>query len=316
MDVSANHVNTTTSDTTTQINLLDQYINALITNLDRTNLAKEVNLIFDSGAVNGLLGIGAALYIHNLEKHKLMKVNKLSGCSIGSLIAVWYICGCPDTIYHYMDLLFSYYKEHQNFYIFESIVRDVIGKLFIHDDMTALNGILYINYYDTLNHQQVVISRYNDRAHLITCILRSSHVPFITNESQTREGRYIDGIAPYLFDDDISKNLFIKLISLTKPLEALNLKNEQNIYTRLLRGVAGTNEFFVNGNIELCCYVNRKVKLHFFIRERFVLFIIFVMNLIIYITNKMSPALRECLISRVIVRMARWIWYYLIRNWS
>ena len=94
------------------VNLLNDYIRALILNINPANLPRETNLIFDSGAVNGVYGIGAALYIHNLEKSGYMKIRKISGCSIGALIATWYICECPDTIHYYTDLLFSYYKKN------------------------------------------------------------------------------------------------------------------------------------------------------------------------------------------------------------
>ena len=130
------------------INLLDQYINALIVNVNPNYLHKQINLIFDSGAVNGLLGIGAALYIHQLESLKYININKISGCSIGSLIAVWYIKGCSNKIYDNMNILFSHYKTHKNFYVYETIVKKVIYKLFDTDDMTLLNDKLYINYYN------------------------------------------------------------------------------------------------------------------------------------------------------------------------
>lgn len=328
MDISNNNISTNDKNAI-PINLLNQYINALIANLEPKDICNkdicnknicnkdvcnkdfcnkdmcnyDINLIFDSGAVNGLLGIGAALYIHSLEKKNLIKINKIAGCSIGSLIATWYTCGCPDALYFHMDRLFSYYKTNNDFYIYESIVRDVIYFLFSkEDDMSKINGKLYINYYDTQNYGQIVISHFTDREHLLTCILRSSHIPFITTKLHKYDGRYIDGIAPYVFDNN-SKNLLVKLICLYKPLDTLKLKNEQNIYTRILRGLTGTNEFFVNGNTEICCYVNNNIKIQFLIRTYVVIIGIIIMDVLINIKNKMSPSMNEWCCYKFIKKM-------------
>ena len=276
-----------------QVNLLRQYIIALTVNLkpELGGAPKQLNLIFDSGAVNGLIGIGAALYLHHLEKIKHIKVNKVSGCSIGSLIALWYICGCPETIYSRIETLFAYYKKHKNFFIFEEIVRGVIQDFFATDEAVGekLNGILYINYYDTKKCKQRVVSKFRNRPHLTRCILRSAHIPFLTNRSHKYQGRYIDGIAPFIFkiakNDTSCKNLFIQLIQFTRPLDTLCVKKETNIYTRLLRGVMDTNDFFINGLTKVCTYVNLKTRLHLWARQCFVLCILFLVDLFFFLKN-------------------------------
>jgi hypothetical protein len=308
IDISDNTINPIHAQ---PIHLLKQYLNALVESIAKENLPKEVNLIFDSGAVNGLLGTGAALYIQKLADNNLIKVNKIAGCSIGSLIAVWYKCGCPDGLYSYMDTLFAHYKTEQNFYIFESIVRDIIHLLFLDDDMTKINECVYINYYDTLDNKQIVISHFLNRAHLIESILRSSHVPYMTGQSHKREGRYIDGIAPYIFPTEKHcKNLFIKLINIVNPLECLKIKSERNIYTRLLRGLTKTNDFFVNGDTEICSYINYRLRLQFFVRKYFVLFIIFLMDGFIKLRNKLPPSLCECHCYKMLGRFASRGWCY------
>ena len=302
------------------INLLRQYINALSVNIKIEKEPIQLNLIFDSGAVNGLMGIGAALYLQHLEKIKYIKVNKISGCSIGSLIAVWFACGCSDTMYEEIDRLFLYYKTHKNFFIFEKIVTKIIEQLFATDEevSTKLNDLLYINYYDTKKGKQCVISKFKDRQHLIQCILRSSHIPFLTNSSHKFEDRYVDGIAPYIFEDTESKvtesklskpkNLFIKLIQFTSPLESLNIKNEKNIYSRLIRGVVDTNEFFLNGSVKLCSYVSYTTKIHLFLRQYFVIFILYLIELFIFFKKNIPVALKKtyyykkiCSICRLII---------------
>jgi len=323
MDISNNYINSKNNKEKERIkkplyniNLLNQYINALIVNVNPNYLTKEINLIFDSGAVNGLLGIGAALYIHRLEELNYININKISGCSIGSLIAVWYITGCSSEIYDNMNILFSHYKTHKNFYVYNRIVNNVIYKLFETDDITILNDRLYINYYNTKRHKQVVVSKFENREHLITCILRSSHIPFITNKLHKYDKYYIDGIAPYIFkiDDKKCKNLFIQFIDFHNPIKALNIKREKNIYTRLLKGVSDTNDFFVNGNTTLCMYTSCLIKTQLHIRIYVVLYFIVLIDYIIIIKNNIPECIRKSCIYNQLIILCKKIWIYLLNR--
>jgi len=320
IDSSNNSINNSSNNSKPQINinLLNQYINALLVNVDSKKLPKNVNLIFDSGAVNGLLGVGAALYIHHLQEKKYIRVNKVSGCSIGSIIAVWYLCGCPDLIYDFLEDLFNDYKTNKNFFIYEKIIKNSIYKLFDNDDLSLLNTILHINYYDTKEHKQCIISNFSNRAHLIECILRSSHIPYITSNVYKFNDRYIDGISPYIFElhdkdkENECKNIFIKLIDLQNPLKALTVKNEKNIYTRLLKGVSETNDFFVNNTTSLCLYTSCFIKTQLYIRQWFVLVIIFIIDSIIVINNNLPQCVKHCILYNNMIRISKNVWNYMI----
>ena len=306
------------------VKLLKKYIDALIVNVKPTATPQNLNLIFDSGAVNGIMGIGSALYIHTLEKANYIKINKISGCSIGSLIAVWYICDCPDTLYNFIDDLFVYYKKNKNFYLFEQIVRDMIYHLFPDDAAIArINGILYINYYDTKKCKQRVVSKFKNRTHLIHCILRSSHIPFLTNKCHKFQGRYIDGIAPYIFKDKQGeykqseykqceykqcKNLFIQLIHFSDIIKSINIKREKNIYSRLIKGVVDTNEFFVNQSSPICSYVGTQVKIYLFIRQCVVVIFLSLLDCILCMKHHLPPAWRETFLYNKLCSICQLSW--------
>jgi hypothetical protein len=300
------------------INILKQYIRALTVNVKPELFPKELNVIFDSGAVNGLLGIGAALYLLHLEELNYIKVNKISGCSVGSLISIWYICGCPDSMYSEIENLFEHYKTHKNFFLYEQIVRRVVQELFPQDaDIERLNGVLYINYYDTKERKQCVVSNFKDREHLTNCILRSSHVPFITNACHKLEDRYVDGIAPSIFPADKQKkckNLFIQLIEFTSPLKTMNIKGDENIYSRLIRGMVDTNEFFINGSSSICSYVNWKTKIILYARKKIVYWILILIDLIIMIRNEIPVSLKETYLYRKLVSLCRLLWVKLFNH--
>jgi hypothetical protein len=312
------------------VNILKKYINALIVNVKPPASPQDLNLIFDSGAVNGIMGIGAALYIHHLEKANFIKINKIAGCSIGSLIAVWYICDCPDNLYLFIDTLFADYKKNKNFFVYEQVVRHSVSQLFPDDaGIARLNGILYINYYDTKKCKQRVISKFKHREHLIRCILRSSHVPFLTSASHKYQGRYVDGISPHIFNESKHKhtqgkhtqgkhrqikNLFIQLIHFTDITKTLNIKREKNIYSRLIRGVVETNEFFINGSSPICSYVGIKIKIHLFIREYVVFFILSLMDCIICLKSHIPPPFRDTFLYNKVCVMCKQLWEYFLDN--
>jgi hypothetical protein len=70
-----------------------------------------VNLIFDVGAFNGGFGTGAAIYIQELVKQGYIKVDKVSGCSIGAAIALFFLCDCPADALSHIDKIVEEYKK-------------------------------------------------------------------------------------------------------------------------------------------------------------------------------------------------------------
>jgi len=300
----------TAGATDKNVKLITQYIQALLINVNRHTTPSTINLIFDNGAVNGVLGIGAALYIHNLEQNGYFEVKKVSGSSIGSLIGLWYIYGCPEELYHLSDSLFNYYKKHKNFYIYETIVKKVVDYLIPDDNVSKLTNRMYINYYDTKKRKFCVISHYKNKGHLITCILRSSHVPFLTCQEHKYQGRYIDGMVPYIFSDQ-NPNLFVKLINFTDPFNCMQVKHEQNIYSRLLRGVVGANDFFVNGDTRICSYIKDTyglTNLNFYLRKQVIFIILALMDWILIIHSHIPLSMQNTSYYNNIMLLSKTIW--------
>ena len=286
----------------TIIEHINQYIDALIGNLE-TPVVSNVNVIFDSGAVNGIFGIGAAMYLHKLEKAGRIKIDKISGCSIGSLIALWYSFNCPLSIIDDMNELFISYKKNQNFYHYEKTVKTIVNRLIKEEeeekDIQTLNKRLYITYYDTKKIKKRIIPRYKNKQHLIDCILSSSHLPFLTSCAYKYKDRYIDGFTPHFFKK--GKNLFINLIKLTQPSLMFSVKNEPHIYTRLLKGVNDMNLFFTTGGsgAKMCYYIDKKsysIKLQLYIREYLFLFFFSLIALFLKIKKILPMSITQSLI--------------------
>ena len=258
--------------------IITEYINVITKTV--TPKYQEVNLIIDGGAVNGLVGVGAALIIKKFEVSGLIKIDKISGCSIGSLIGLWYACGCPLTTLNYLSKMFNTYKTNKNFRHYKQFVKEIVYSILPKGNMNIINNKLYIKYYDVVNCNEIVVSTFKNRKHLVKCLIRSAHIPFVTSKKFILDNQYIDGIYPYIFKTP-ERNLFIQLFSFRDPFNIVYVKNESNIVSRLIYGANQATNFFKDGDSSVCniLYSNDYYyRVFFFIRLISAIIIIFLID--------------------------------------
>jgi hypothetical protein len=240
------------------MDILQEYIKSLVTNIDKKNIPRKLNLIFDGGAFNGGFAAGVAIYLKCMEQHNIIQVNNISGCSIGSALAVWYLAGCDRDNIMYLEKFMSSYKKHMNLRAGKQIIRDLINNIFSKDTkhtlLYKLNGRLFISYYNIKKHRQQTVSKFKNKDHIIDCILRSCHIPYVIDGFASYKKKYMDGISPHIFNNSFP-SLFIKLLTFQKCTRAFMIKSENNIHYRLLTGVADVNEFFTTGRSDMCSFV-------------------------------------------------------------
>jgi hypothetical protein len=206
----------------------------------------NIDVIFDIGALNGGYGAGVALYLRRLELLQHVQVHRVSGCSIGAFLAAWYCSGCQESLMNYAENMFIQYKRNASFTGYESIMQEFVNAAFASDnEVRALRGRLYINFYDTKRHRQVVVTKFKSRQHLAECILRSSHIPYVINGQARRHKRFMDGMVPHIFNDRLRPCLFVDMLSVRKLWRVFITRAEVTIYQRLLVGVMDAHEFFV-----------------------------------------------------------------------
>ena len=224
----------------------------------------HMDLVFDTGGFNGGFGAGVALYLHALQQSGQLTIGRVSGCSAGAFVAVWLLSGCPLSALRHVDTMYNHYRQHLNLAVYKDIVKKFLKEIFpSKHDVTKLDNRLYINYYDTVTGKQCVVTHFKNRKHLQQCIVRSSHIPYITNGKACAKGRYIDGMVPYIFlspdlpstKNSSSQTLFIRLVTLSKLRRVFSIKSETNAEFRLLAGVADAHEFFTTGSSDMCCFV-------------------------------------------------------------
>ena len=129
-------------------NILNKYIEALIDNVNPKNIPKEMDIVFDGGAFNGSIGQGILLYIKSLTKKYNIKINRVSGCSIGAVLATIFLSNITYDYDGYFKIISKSLKKNINLKKYNIILKKIIFKEIKDDNLTHLNNRLFISYYD------------------------------------------------------------------------------------------------------------------------------------------------------------------------
>jgi len=250
------------------IYMIKAYVNKLIDELpehiiENLKKQKKINLVLDGGFFNGSYLIGALYFLKELEKRKYIKINKLSGCSIGSLSALLYLIDELDMSSEIYNITIKSFKETQKLDIINRVLERIIKKQ-PNDFCKRVSGKLFISYYNIHTKEKIVKSDFHNNNQLIEYIKRSCFVPFMINGNLTRKNKYIDGIFPYDFSLDKSnecmkeniKTLYLELLGSDKLHYLLSVKNEKSNYHRILSGILDIHLFFIKeSKTQMCSYL-------------------------------------------------------------
>jgi hypothetical protein len=271
------------------MDIATQYVDTLVKKMNTNNLQttnkicdnmnkRNIDVVFSSGAFNGMLGFGVGMYLKKLEEYNYIKVGRVSGSSIGSLIGLWYIM--ENNIEYFEDKfidIMKHFRKTKNLILYQESIRKYVYKLFPNenDNMSKINRRLFISFYDIKKYKKRTVSKYKNREHLIDCLLRSSHIPYITDRNAKYKDRYIDGIVPFIFPQKKAKDnakydakdnakekehqvkndvLIVNMLTQDKFLGSIIIKNDKNIYKKLITGVNDANQFFTTGKSDMCIY--------------------------------------------------------------
>jgi len=237
---------------------LPTFINSLIDNINNNvDLPTEVDLVLDSGAFNGIYMLGGLFYLKELEKRGKIKIKRISGCSIGAVLGLMFLIDRLDIAMNVCKKCFTTIrKTRKTKYI---INEDLLDTYIKENDIYKLNNKLYITYFDTIKTKQIVKKKYKNKCELIQCILKTTHIPYLTDGNMTYKEGCIDGAFPYIFKSrkDNRKIMFFYLQNVKKISNMLYIKNEKNIYPRIFEGLLDTHKFIVNQETHnMCSYVN------------------------------------------------------------
>ena len=86
------------------------FVDTLIENINKPSKPNNINIILDGGGFNGSYHHGVLIYFNQLEKKHYVKINKISGCSIGSVFGMLYLLDLLGHEVYRMQLLLNQTK--------------------------------------------------------------------------------------------------------------------------------------------------------------------------------------------------------------
>jgi hypothetical protein len=269
---------------------MNNYIQKLITNLPDKHYG-EINLILDGGAFSGSYILGSLYYIKELESMNKIKINKMSGCSIGSILCLLYQLDDLEYCAEVYIKIRSYFKTHGNLFIIHDIMKAIYKKM-DKNFYKSCHEKIYLSYHDIKKNKTIIKSKYKSNQDIINTILKSSYIPFICGENIFFEGRYFDGLKPHVFTNE--RSLFINLCMDYKCIMGmLNIKNEVNNIERVLNGILDVHSFMLNQKPTNMCYFIDNMTFSQKILHIFRLIIIQTVVSVSYITYRFYNSIKQ-----------------------
>ena len=289
--------------------MIDEYVNKLIENLpEESKKMQKIDLVLDGGLFNGSYLVGALYFLKEMEKRKYIKIDRISGCSIGSIVAFLYYIDALDLMPKLYEKANNELKTNYTLSMIKSLKNDLQDRI-PNDICNKINGKLFICYNNVRKQKKVVKSFYKNVDEIIDTIIKSSYVPLLIDNNTLYKNKYIDGINAYIFKKEQNKKiLHMELFSYDKFIYTLNIKNEKTNFHRILSGLLDIHSFFIkNSNTPMCSFVENwniinlckyRLKLLIEIIVRYILY------LIIYFKKYIPEDIKDNILFKILTKIS------------
>jgi len=308
--------------------MIHKYINKLIKNLPdnvtKTEKPIEIDLVLDSGCFNGSYLAGALYFLKEMEKRKYIRIDRISGSSIGSFVALIYFIDELDIIPNVYKTVKNNLEKKYNLKTAIKSITEIVNTYVTDDILKKINGKLFICYNDVKKLNKIVKSTYKSKEELIDTIIKSSFIPYLTNGKCVYKNKYVDGLMPYIFEKNKEqcsqkKILFLDLFSCDKFSGALNIKNEKTNYHRILYGLLDIHCFFIKqSSTQMCSYVNEWNYMNMFLYNLRLLLekiILLLLWIFVKIKNIIPNEFKDALICDILKKICYDIFVIFIKTY-
>lgn len=293
---------------------LNTFINTLIENIPEKNLPPEIDLVLDGGAFNGVYMLGGLFYIKELESREKLRIKRVSGCSIGAILGILFLLNKMDISIEICNSSYKYLRRHQDLKKVVDLFKKILNDIVKDEDLGIINNRFYLTYFDTIKGKQIIKKRYKSKSELIDNIIKSLYVPYLIDRKPTDDDGCIDGAFPYMFKSRENKRkvLFLNLQSFDKFKKMIFIKNEKNIYPRLLEGLMDTHRFFETcKSNNMCSYVNdwNIIDILFFrLREIIYVILFYIFRVGLHIDNLLPDSWKKDTFIQQHISVFKYIW--------
>jgi hypothetical protein len=302
--------------------MIQTYVKKLIENLpdDITKKKKPLvlDLVLDGGAFNGNYLVGALYFLKEMEKRGFVRIDRISGCSVGSFVGLLYFLDELDCMVELNSLILQDFKTFFLFNKIKCVLNSIKNKL-PKDICNKINDKLFITY-NNVHTKKTIKSKYKNTDDIVETILKSSFIPFCIDGKLTYKNKYIDGFTPYIFKPcQHKKILYLNLFSYDKFTSIINVKNERNVFNRLLCGLLDIHNFFIKQTkTSMCSYVDEwsilDKSLHN-IKLLCEIIIIYIVKSILFIKKILNIDTENSLVCKILSRIIFDVYSILLENY-
>ena len=284
--------------------MIYECIEKLIKNVPTNKPIILLDIVLDGGLFNGSYLAGALCFLKEMEKKKLVQVERISGTSIGSFVAFLYVIDALDMIIPLYNILSNEIKITHNLNIITKIKTLLEGKI-SSNVCDLVQKRLYISYYNLIKCKKIVKHKYKNIDDVLQTIIKSCFIPFVIDGNLLYKNKYIDGFNPYFFKAIKNKKiLYLDLCGYDKVFHIFNIKNEKSNYHRLLSGLLDIHNFYIKqSSTSMCSYVDEWTiinKITHNIKWLIEKIIVYLLYIIINIKQLLPFSIKSTIFSRII----------------
>ena len=303
--------------------MIHQYVEKFIENLPdelkNNKNSQKFDLVLDGGIFNGSYLVGSLYFLKEMEKKGYIKICRISGCSIGSIVAFMYIIDCLDLLETLYDITF---KQLQTNYSLNTVINlhNLLDSHIPDDICDKVNNKLYITYNNVQKRRKKIKYIYKNKKEIINTIIKSSYIPFLMDGKILFENKYIDGINPYIFKiRNDRKILHLDLFGYDKIKYLINIKNEKTNFHRVLSGLLDIHNFFIKQtNTDMCSYVNEWTifnRTHIFLKKVIEKILIYFVYIIIIFQKYIPVEIKDYVLYKILTKITYDIYVILLQNY-
>jgi len=243
--------------------MFEDNVKTFIKTLEKPEKPVNIDIVLEGGGFNGAYEYGVLMLLKEMEAQDFIKVGRISGASVGSILALCYLSNNMHFYTDHYDIIRESFKETGTLSKCKEILKERIYGFSDELFESFQQKKLYITYFDVNKKKQMVQESFANKEDLLLGIVKSCYVPFVFDNNvayKIENEAYMDGGQPFIFKEracDDRRILYITINQLGRLRNMFSLKGEKDQNGRILEGLLDAMQFFTyNKRTTMCSYVN------------------------------------------------------------